>query len=316
MDFNKVLRTANLPPRKPITKLGTVKIGVVETTPVVWQGELVFFEWIRNHGWGRVDGVTQEVGFYQFSRWDTREPICPPFALNHCFGCCYEENGVMTVVGVEGEGGGQVLNRFTSTDLIHWEKENVYTFTKDYQLYNTSLCKGPEGYIIALEVLNPAVGRAFTTVYFRSQDQKKWELLPVEEYVYRKDRYSACPSIRYYDGYYYIIYLESAPFHRWLPYIVRSRDLKEYDPGVTNPIFFPSDEDKKLYPGAVFTPEQTHYIENAVNCNNSDVDLCEFEGKTYITYSWGNQYGKEFLAFASYDGTEREFLASFFPKDE
>ena len=35
-------------------------------------------------------------------------------------------------------------------------------------------------------------------------------------------------------------------------------------------------------------------------------------GKTLITYSWGNQYGKEFLALAEYDGSSEEFLKSFF----
>ena len=54
------------------------------------------------------------------------------------------------------------------------------------------------------------------------------------------------------------------------------------------------------------------YIEHAVDCNNSDFDLCCFAGKPHIVYSWGNQYGKEFLALAEYDGTMEEFLQSFF----
>ena len=61
-----------------------------------------------------------------------------------------------------------------------------------------------------------------------------------------------------------------------------------------------------------FNPEELHYIANAVDCNNSDFDMCEFECKTVITYSWGNQHGKEFLALAEYDGTNEEFLKSFF----
>ena len=50
----------------------------------------------------------------------------------------------------------------------------------------------------------------------------------------------------------------------------------------------------------------------AVDCNNSDFDLCDYQGKTVITYSWGNQFGKEFLALAEYDGPSSEFLQSFF----
>jgi len=47
--------------------------------------------------------------------------------------------------------------------------------------------------------------------------------------------------------------------------------------------------------------------------NNSDVDLCEFRGRTIITYSWGNQQGTEFLAEAVYDGSLASFLKGFFP---
>ena len=68
---------------------------------------------------------------------------------------------------------------------------------------------------------------------------------------------------------------------------------------------------KILYPEK-FNEEQVQYIENAFNLNNSDVDFCTFNGKTIILYSWGNQLGKEFLALAEYDGTEEEFLKSFF----
>ena len=51
----------------------------------------------------------------------------------------------------------------------------------------------------------------------------------------------------------------------------------------------------------------------AVNINNSDIDLCEFQGKTVIYYSWGNQQGIEHLAEAVYDGPLADFLRSFFP---
>jgi hypothetical protein len=43
------------------------------------------------------------------------------------------------------------------------------------------------------------------------------------------------------------------------------------------------------------------------------VDLCEFDGKTILYYSWGNQLGIEFLASAVYDGTLERFLRGYFP---
>ena len=94
--------------------------------------------------------------------------------------------------------------------------------------------------------------------------------------------------------------------------IPRSRDLKEFEPGLTNPIMWPDDDDKKVIRPERFTEEELSYIENAVNCNNSDFDLCDHGGKTLITYSRGNQYGKEFPAPAEYNGSSEEFLKSFF----
>ena len=56
------------------------------------------------------------------------------------------------------------------------------------------------------------------------------------------------------------------------------------------------------------------YIANAFDCNNSDIAFCDYNGKTIIMYSWGNQYGKEFLAMAEYDGSLQELLESHFLK--
>ena len=54
-------------------------------------------------------------------------------------------------------------------------------------------------------------------------------------------------------------------------------------------------------------------VAGAVDLNNSDVDFCEFRGRTVITYSWGNQQGTEFLAEAVYEGSLASFLQGFFP---
>jgi hypothetical protein len=159
---------------------------------------------------------------------------------------------------------------------------------------------------------HPAVGRQFTCVFAESHDLIHWTMLDMMEHSYSRDRYTACPCIRYADGFYYMIYLEGAPCHRWIPYIVRSRDLKEFELGVTNPIMWPDDADKQVICPERFTAEELDYIEHAVDCNNSDLDLCDYRGKTLITYSWGNQYGKEFLALAEYEGSSEEFLKSFF----
>ena len=313
LDVREPLKTARIGQRKRLKKLGTVKINYVEATPVVWQGRLLRFEGVRNKVWGGRGGIDREYGYYHFVDQETEAEVSA-FAHDHAFGCAYAEDGVMYVHGVRGEGGGNILDCYTSADLKNWECTEAIVFPEDINVYNTSVCKGDGRYIMAIELggKNPAVGYGFTCVFAESTDLIHWTLLDMMEHSYSRDRYTACPCIRYTEGYYYMIYLESAPCRRYIPYIVRTRDFKEFELGLTNPVMWPDDDDKKIICPERFTAEELDYIEHAVDCNNSDFDLCYFGGKTHIVYSWDNQFGKEFLALAEYDGTVEEFLKSFF----
>lgn len=311
--YKDTLKTAAVPVRKTLKKLGTVKISAVEATPVVWEGRLLRFEWSRNSTWGKPGGVERQTGCYYFIDMETEE-IVSEFAEGHAFGCCYTENGRMYVHGVAGNGGGNVINTFVSSDLKHWEQSTALAFSEDVCVYNTSVCKGKDGYVMAIEIggANEAVGKPFTCVFATSPDLTNWTMLDMMEYSYCRDRYTACPCLRYYDGYYYIICLEQLPFHRWVPYIARGRDLRDFEMGVVNPVMWFDDKDKAVIHPERFTSKQLEYLANAVDCNNSDFDMCDYNGKAVIVYSWGNQYGKEFLALAEYDGTQEEFVKSFF----
>jgi hypothetical protein len=46
--------------------------------------------------------------------------------------------------------------------------------------------------------------------------------------------------------------------------------------------------------------------------NNSDVDLVEFEGKTYIFYGIGDQLKWQGIKYAVYNGSFKELLTSYF----
>jgi hypothetical protein len=312
-DFYETLKTAKMLPEKRLKKLGTLAIGVVESTPVVWKDRLLRFEFVRNDGHELMERPGLEEGRYRFIDMETEEAT-PDFALGHSFGCCYTENGKMYVHGTRGKGNGRFIDTFVSDDLIHWEESIALSFPEDLGTWNTSVCKGDGRYVMAIEISgsNPIVGNPFTCIFAESQDLINWKLLDTEKCSYSRDRYTACPVIRYYDGFYYMIYLESAPCHRWIPYIVRSENLMEYELGVNNPIMFFDDEDKKIIYPEKFSHAQLEFIRTAVNCNNSDIDLCDWQGRTVIMYSWGNQLGREFLARAEYDGSEKEFLQSFF----
>ena len=72
------------------------------------------------------------------------------------------------------------------------------------------------------------------------------------------------------------------------------------------------DEDKRIARVNSLDAPTAQAMMRAVNCNDSDVDFCDFNGRTVILYSWGNQRGTEFLARAEYDGTWQERLESYF----
>ncbi|KYH41116.1 MAG: hypothetical protein AYL33_004920 [Candidatus Bathyarchaeota archaeon B63] len=168
---------------------------------------------------------------------------------------------------------------------------------------------------MAIELGEPpeVVGVPFTIRFAESEDLINWRLTS-PRCVYSKDRYTACPTIRFLDDYYYMIYLEAKPGPAYEPHITRSRNLIQWQSSPFNPVMSFSADDKRIA-NPELTAEQRERIAGAVNVNNSDIDLCEFGGKTIIYYSWGNQQGTEFLAKAIYEGTLREFLHGFFPEN-
>ena len=79
-----------------------------------------------------------------------------------------------------------------------------------------------------------------------------------------------------------------------------------------NPVLMYDDIADKQINDPYLTAEEREVIKNALDINNSDLEACEFNGRTIIYYSWGNQRGTEFLAEASYEGTMHEFLKGWF----
>jgi alpha-L-fucosidase len=155
------------------------------------------------------------------------------------------------------------------------------------------------------------VGVPFTIRFAEAKNLLDWQLLP-EACVYTKERYSACLALRFLDGWFYVLYLEARPGPNYETHIVRSKDLIRWEPSPFNPVLKSSPADKRIA-NPRLTAEQRAKIAGAVDVNNSDVDLCEFTGKTIITYSWRNQKGIEFLAEAVYYGSLASFLKGFFP---
>jgi hypothetical protein len=313
-DYVEPIRTKKVLSHPKIVKKGTIAVGVVESTPVVWKGRLMRFEWLHGRAWANENNkIGIEEGCFHFVDMETNE-YTQPFAIGYSFGCAHVENEKMYVFGTRGDAAGHAIDTFVSTDLVSWEKIGELEVPDEFTIYNTSVCKGKDKYVMAIEMggKNPLIGTVFTCFFAESQDLANWTLLSMDKYEYSKERYTACPVIRYCNDYYYMIYLERMPLHRYVPYIVRTKDFESFELGLQSPVLWFDDNDRILYKKEWFTEEEKKLIDSSINLNNSDVDLCEYEGKTVILYSWGNQYTQEFLARAEYDGSVEEFLESYF----
>ncbi len=298
--------SSNEPARPTIRKLGTLDLDMVETTPVVFRDRLYCFEYVRP---GYPANKTGD-SYFHFIDVATGKAT-PAFAQTFDLGCAYAEDGTMWVFGVDNWDGENIFV-FRSDDLEHWEQRPALKLP-GWGLFNTSVCKAGNRYVMAIEVGKPpeVVGVPFTMRFAESKNLLDWSLLP-KECVYTKELYSACPALRFLDGWFYMTYLEARPGPNYETYLVRSRDLIRWESSPLNPVLKASPEDK-LIANPKLTADQRAKITRAVDLNNSDVDLCEFQGKTIITYSWGNQQGTEFLAEAVYDGALTGFLKGFFP---
>jgi alpha-L-fucosidase len=131
----------------------------------------------------------------------------------------------------------------------------------------------------------------FTIKFAHSPDLENWRKMP--DAIFGTDRYAACPAIRFVDGYYYVLYLEHRR-PRWVfeTYITRSKDLRHWALSASNPVL------------------RATGLEEGINA--SDPDLIEFQGKTYLYYSVGDQRTWMNIKRAVYPGTMETFLKSWY----
>jgi len=308
--------------KKPIIrKIGTIEANnIVETTPIVFNGRLYRFEAVRRRSFC--------AGNAQANWSDLKDPPClhfvdvrtntptPFFAENHTFGFPWTEDGVMYVVtGASPSWGSDTLHFFRSTDLENWE---LYAelHLPNWAIYNMNIAKMGDEYTLMIEISAPAEEcgpKPFTFRFLKSKDLTNWELTP-SECVFQKDRYSGSPALYTLEGdeHFYVGYLEQYPNARYANSLARSKDLIHWEYSPVNPVLMYDEYEDKKIASPFLTPEDRARIEAAEDINNSDMELCEFLGRTIIYYSWGDQKGTEFLAEACYEGSMKEFLQGFF----
>ncbi len=303
--------------RPEIRKHGTIKFGTVESTPIVFGGNLYRFEYCRPAESRALaarnpDNPNPWSSFHFIDLKTGRRT--PSFAKNHHLGCAYTDGGVMYAVGVDITWGGDTLHIFRSTDLETWECPGTLHLP-GWKIFNTGVCKKDGIYTLLMEISEPveeAGTHPFTFRFAESPDMIHWTLTP-RDCVFQKDRYAGGPAIYTVDdGWYYVLYLEAGPGPTYTNCIARSRDLRSWEYSPINPVLMYNDEEDKQIANPFLTPEEQKQIRDALDINNSDLELCEFNGRTILYYSWGNQQGTEFLAEASYEGTAKEFLQSWF----
>jgi alpha-L-fucosidase len=174
--------------------------------------------------------------------------------------------------------------------LKEWQSKVVVTQENEH-LFNSSVCAAGDHFVMAYES-NDSKYVPFSVKFAVSPDLQNWTKVP--DAVFGKDRYTACPCIRYVDGEYYLMYLEHRT-PRWFfeTYLARSKDLKSWELSPRNPLLTPRDND---------------------GVNASDPDIVEFDGKTHLYYSVGDQQTWTKLKVATYPGSLSQFYKSQFPE--
>jgi hypothetical protein len=137
----------------------------------------------------------------------------------------------------------------------------------------------------------------FCFKFARSGNLSSWRKVPGLIFTGANNEYSACPVIRYFAPYYYVIYLHAAiPGHRgWVSFLARSSDLAAWELSPFNPILEASEGE---------------------GINNSDVDILEYENNTYLYYATGDQATWGTVRMAMYAGPMLQFFESHFPVNQ
>jgi len=285
------------------TKLGTLQHHLVEVSPFVHQGRLLIFESVRP----RTPDNTRQGNHYLRIRHlhdgtrDARDagefaasPVLCEFGEGFTFGVPFVwEDETYVYATLSDKKGLQQddVHLFHSRDMTTWSQRVAVAGDAEL-LFNCSVCRADGRFIMAYETNDPT-WPAFTIKFAQSTDLITWQKLPVEGAIYGKDRYTACPTIRWIDGGLYMWYLERPTQDWWFEtYLTRSVNLKDWQDAPTNPILSP-------------TPDE--------NINNSDIDFAQFGGQVIIYYSWGSQKGEEHLAHAVYDGTVAQWAKACYP---
>ncbi len=263
-----------------------IRKDLCEITPVVWNDRVVHMEAVRPGSGGT------RAEYYLLIKDAENGTELARFGEGHGLAAAFVNDGVFYAFASRFENDNwNDVTMFKSSDLKTWDQTIIITQEPEEHLFNSSVCKGPEGYVLAYESNDPKYP-AFTVKFAQSKDLGEWTK---QAEVFGDNRYTACPSVRFSDGYYYLLYTEHRT-PRWFfeTYIARSKDLKAWTLAPRNPVLTPTGNDEGI--------------------NASDPDLIEVGGQTWLYYAVGDQLTWMNVKRKHLPMSEPAFLASFFPE--
>ena len=272
------------------TNFGTA----MENTPFLYKGTPYLALNHRNDAKDRVGDYASEENMHLYIQDLNTGAQVARFGAGHSFVSALVDGDILRIFASQGTNDDwfKSIYQFTTTDMQHWDRKLAIPLEGDEHLFNCSVTRGEKGYVMAYESNQPV---AFCFKFARSQDLDSWDKVPGLIFTGVNNEYSACPVLRYFSPYYYVIYLHAAvPGHNgWVPFMARSTDLIDWDLSPFNPIM---------------------EARAGEGINNSDIDLFEYEGRTYIYYATGDQATWGTVRIAMYDGPMQTFYESHFPE--
>jgi hypothetical protein len=284
--------TDEAPATPRLAKLPFAIAGGMENTPVVYKGRPLLVLNRRDDTKAHTDEYAGSMYLY-IQDLTTGEEVAR-IGEGHSFASAVVDGDTLHVFGSRGDRDWfHEIRRFTTTDLKTWTSEIALEPDPGEALLNVSVCRDDEGWLMAYESNKPV---SFCFKFARSPDLKAWTKLPGLTFAGAAEggEYSACPVIRRFAPYYYAIYLHAEVPGRkgWVSFLARSKDLADWELSPLNPILEASDGE---------------------GINNSDVDLFEWEGRTYLVYATGNQSTWSAARMAQFDGPMKAFFEGCFP---
>ncbi|MCX7425577.1 MAG: hypothetical protein NTW96_08140 [Planctomycetia bacterium] len=275
----------------------------MENTPVVFGGRPLL---VDNHRPGGFEAKGENA--YLFITDLTTGQEVARFGKGHSFVSAFVEGPELNVFATEFTDFGNVINtkcinRFSTADLKTWKQELAIPRDGAEEFFNSSVCRDEQGYVMAYESQVPV---KWCFRFARSKDLSHWEKIGGLEFADVEGKTAAAnPTIRYFAPYYYVIYgIHCRQKGPWAHYqyllpetmyvtvVARSKDLATWNLSPTR--------------GPMLDPTPGEGI------NNTDADLFEFEGNTYVYYGTGDQATWGTIRVAMYAGPMKEMLESYF----